>query len=48
VPPGHPAHGKFPREDVGAFLCDAFRCLPELADPADIAAALARTRTGLA
>ena len=28
---GHPAEGKRPSGAAALFLCDAFRCLPELA-----------------
>jgi uncharacterized protein YyaL (SSP411 family) len=44
----HPAAGKRPRGGEAAlFLCDAFRCLPEVVSPTEAAKALWETRTGL-
>ena len=49
IRPGHPAEGKRPTHGAAAlFLCDAFRCLPEIASPAAAAETLAETRHGLA
>ena len=48
VAPSHPAHGKRPTGRAAAFLCDAFRCLPEIAEPGELAALLRETRRGLA
>ena len=46
---GRPAEGKRPtRSAVALFLCDAFRCLPELASLEDAETALRGTRRGLA
>jgi uncharacterized protein YyaL (SSP411 family) len=46
---GHPAHGKRPaRTEAALFLCDAFRCLPEIDQPSDAAEALRSTRTSMA
>ncbi len=47
-PAGHPAFGKRPTGSAGLFLCDAFRCLPELAAPSAARETLALTRMGLA
>ncbi len=45
---GHPAHGKAPsKANAALFLCDAFRCLPEIATPDAAAETLRRTRSGL-
>ncbi len=47
--PGHPAAGKVPTKGAAAlFLCDAFRCLPELVSEDEAHAALTETRRGLA
>jgi hypothetical protein len=46
--PSHPAHGKRPSGDAALFLCDAFRCLPEIANPTEAAETLTATRGGLA
>ena len=49
IRPGHPAHGKSPsKANAALFLCDAFRCLPEIATPEEAAETLRRTRSGLA
>jgi uncharacterized protein YyaL (SSP411 family) len=49
IKPGHPAAGKRPTKGASAlFLCDALRCLPELATPAEATKALLETRRGLA
>jgi hypothetical protein len=49
VGPGHPAQGKQPTQSKAAlFLCDAFRCLPEIASPGEATQALGQTRKGLA
>lgn len=48
IPAGHPAYGKRPSGASALFICDAFRCLPELASADAAAAALAETRRGLA
>jgi uncharacterized protein YyaL (SSP411 family) len=46
---GHPAHGKRPARSAAAlFLCDAFRCLPEIDHAADAAETLRNTRAGMA
>ena len=45
---GHPAEGKRPSGAAAMFLCDAFRCLPEMASVSDAADALAATRHGIA
>ncbi len=46
---GHPAEGKRPTQsDAALFLCDAFRCLPEIATPTDAKEALDSSRAGLA
>jgi hypothetical protein len=46
---GHPAEGKRPTSSEAAlFLCDAFRCLPEIASPANAAETVKATRRGLA
>jgi phosphoglycerate dehydrogenase-like enzyme len=45
---GHPAEGKRPSGPAALFLCDAFRCLPELASLEDVETALRGTRRGLA
>ena len=48
LPDGHPAAGKVPRGGTAAlFLCDAFRCLPEIASPVDAQRTLKQTRSGL-
>jgi hypothetical protein len=49
VRPGHPAEGKRPSHSTAAlFLCDALRCLPEIAPEDDAARTLVGTRQGLA
>jgi uncharacterized protein YyaL (SSP411 family) len=48
IGPANPAAGKRPRGDAALFLCDAFRCLPEVADANEAAALLRSTRRGLA
>jgi uncharacterized protein YyaL (SSP411 family) len=48
IRPGHPAEGKRPTGSAALFLCDAFRCLPEIATADEARAALGRTRSGLA
>ncbi len=48
LPEGHPAHGKRPTGDAALFLCDAFRCLPEIATAGEAARILADSRGGLA
>lgn len=48
VRPGHPADGKRPTGSAALFLCDAVRCLPEIATPHEAASALNGSRTGLA
>jgi uncharacterized protein YyaL (SSP411 family) len=45
---GHPAAGKRPRGKGALFLCDAFRCLPEIITADDARESLAKTRSGLA
>jgi hypothetical protein len=46
---GHPAEGKRPtRSEAALFLCDAFRCLPEIASPEGATEALRSSRSGLA
>ena len=45
---GHPADGKQPKGSAAMFLCDAFRCLPEIASATDAADTLKQTRSGLA
>ena len=46
---GHPAEGKQPTQsDAALFLCDAVRCLPEIASAEAASEALARSRSGLA
>ena len=47
IPAGHPASGKRPAGSAGLFLCDASRCLPEIATAEDATEALRRTRSGL-
>jgi uncharacterized protein YyaL (SSP411 family) len=44
---GHPAEGKRPTGAAAMFLCDAFKCLPELASAGEAAEMLEKTRTGL-
>jgi uncharacterized protein YyaL (SSP411 family) len=45
--PGHPAEGKKPtRGEAALFLCDAMRCLPEIASAEAAKSALAETREG--
>jgi uncharacterized protein YyaL (SSP411 family) len=45
---GHPAEGKRPTHSSAAlFLCDAFRCLPEIATDKDAIKELSATRRGL-
>ena len=48
IPAGHPAYGKRPSGDAALFLCDAFRCLPEIAAAEAATDTLARTRAGFA
>jgi uncharacterized protein YyaL (SSP411 family) len=49
LPPGHPAYGKRPGAGPAAlFLCDAFRCLPEITDANVASDMLSATRRGLA
>ena len=48
VPADHPAHAKRPTGKAAVFLCDAFRCLPELPTPDAVTEALQQTRPGLA
>jgi uncharacterized protein YyaL (SSP411 family) len=45
---GHPAFDKQPKGSAAMFLCDAFRCLPELASASEAAETLKATRPGLA
>jgi hypothetical protein len=45
---GHPAEGKQPKGTAGLFLCDAFRCLPEIASAPEAGKTLEATRRGLA
>ena len=45
---GHPAEGKQPKGSAAMFLCDAFRCLPEIASASNAAETLNATRRGLA
>ena len=47
IPAGHPASGKRPSGSAGLFLCDASRCLPEIAMAEDAIKTLRRTRSGL-
>jgi len=44
---GHPAEGKRPSGRAALFLCDAFRCLPEITTADDARQTLAKTRAGL-
>jgi hypothetical protein len=47
LPDGHPAAGKTPADGAAAmFLCDAFRCLPQIDDANEARAALGRSRHG--
>ena len=47
IRPGHPAEGKRPTKGKAAvFLCDAFRCLPEVVSPEEAKLAFAETRMG--
>jgi uncharacterized protein YyaL (SSP411 family) len=46
--PGHPAYGKRHSGGAALFLCDALRCLPEIATSNEATATLAHTRSGLA
>ena len=49
LPADHPAAGKKPTHGPAAlFLCDAIRCLPEIAAPDEATKILADTRRGLA
>jgi uncharacterized protein YyaL (SSP411 family) len=48
LPPGHPAGGKRPSDAAALFLCDAFRCLPEIATAKAARETLSETRRGLA
>jgi uncharacterized protein len=49
IPQGHPAAGKRPsKASAAVFLCDPFRCLPELVSRDEVTETLARTRRGLA
>jgi uncharacterized protein YyaL (SSP411 family) len=45
---GHPADGKHPTQAAALFLCDAFRCLPEITAIDAAKTTLAATRRGLA
>jgi hypothetical protein len=45
---GHPAKGKKPTGSAALFLCDALRCLPEIASAEEARPALERTRGRLA
>ncbi len=45
---GHPANGKRPTASAALFLCDAFRCLPEVASASEAVETLKATRRGLA
>ena len=45
---GHPAEGKRPSGPAALFLCDAFRCLPEIASRRRRRRRFAATRRGLA
>jgi uncharacterized protein YyaL (SSP411 family) len=48
LPTGHPAAGKTSSGSAAAlFLCDAFRCLPEMTSLLDAQDALKETRSGL-
>jgi uncharacterized protein YyaL (SSP411 family) len=44
---GHPAEGKRPSGRGALFLCDAFRCLPEITSADDARETFSRTRSGL-
>jgi uncharacterized protein len=44
---GHPAEGKRPSGKGALFLCDAFRCLPEIVTADAARETFARTRDGL-
>jgi uncharacterized protein YyaL (SSP411 family) len=44
---GHPAEGKQPKGSAAMFLCDALRCLPEIASASEAAKTLGATRRGL-
>ena len=48
IGPANPAAGKRPRGAAALFLCDAFRCLPEVAEANTILDTLKSTRRGLA
>jgi uncharacterized protein YyaL (SSP411 family) len=48
IGPANPAAGKQPQGAAAVFLCDAFRCLPEIAEPEALTATLRETRRGLA
>jgi hypothetical protein len=48
IGPANPAAGKRSQGASAAFLCDAFRCLPEIADADAVVAVLKSTRHGLA
>jgi uncharacterized protein YyaL (SSP411 family) len=45
---GHPAEGKQPKGSSAMFLCDALRCLPEIASASAATETLRGTRRGLA
>jgi len=45
IPASHPASGKRPSGSAGLFLCDASRCLPEIAAAEEATEALRRTRS---
>jgi len=44
---GHPAEGKTPSGKGALFLCDAFRCLPEITSADEARETFSRTRGGL-
>jgi uncharacterized protein YyaL (SSP411 family) len=48
ISPTNPAAGKRPQGASALFLCDTFRCLPEVADADAVVAVLKSTRRGLA
>jgi uncharacterized protein len=47
IPASHPASGKRPTGPAGLFLCDASRCLPEIATAKKATEVLQHTRAGL-
>jgi len=48
IPAGHPAAGKHPsKASAAVFLCDAFRCLPEISSTHKVEKALGETRRGI-